>query len=139
MNNINTDRNSRNQGGRSQSKHSDLTCHYCERQGHIAKFCRKRIYGNKKISTNESGLQKDTDSNRRQKNFNGRNVKFIDRSNRHRHSRDNDEDEQANEVSTSEGASTLAGIPCYFCHERESNVESECPNVNNTVDLNIKK
>ena len=89
--------------------------------------------------SNESRLQKDTDSNRRQKNFKDRNVKFKDKDNRHRRSRDNDEDEQANEVSTSEGAFKLASIQCYFCHERESHVGSECPNVNVTVDLKNTK
>ena len=63
----------------------------------------------------------------------------MDGGNGYRGHRDKDDYEEANEVSTSEGASKLAAMQRLFCHEREFHVASEYPNVNVAVDLKNTK
>ena len=62
-------------------------------------------------------------------------IIFSDKAHGRRRSRELDEDNEANQVSTKDCASEVDGVECYYCHERDSHLSADCPNSNVTVEL----
>ena len=120
-------RGGRFQGGRSQGGRSNVTCHYCHRLGHIARDCKTK----EKHMAEEQEHVVRTAIPRNDKKL----GKFSDKAHSRRRSRELDEDNEANQVSTKDCASDVDGVECYYCHERDSHLSADCPNSNVTVEL----